>query len=92
MARVQLTSVFSGQVQSVGFRATVWALTRKLRVTGYVRNEPDGTVLMKALGEDAELDRLLKAIQDSRLGPLIRKASHQRGPMVEEFDRFEIRY
>ena len=58
--------VFSGWVQGVGFRwraknaASLWGCT------GWVRNEWDGTVTMELQGLEAQLDRVLAAIADSR--------------------------
>lgn len=42
---------FSGHVQGVGFRATARAIASRFPVTGWVRNEPDGAVLMEVQGE-----------------------------------------
>lgn len=51
--------VFAGKVQGVGFRATTHAAAAGFAVTGWVRNEPDRTVMMEAQGEPAELDRFV---------------------------------
>lgn len=54
MVRVRIT--YSGRVQGVGFRATAQACARTRAVTGWVRNEPDGSVVMEVQGEPAEID------------------------------------
>ena len=51
--------VFSGQVQHVGFRYTALYITRRLDLTGWVRNLPDGRVLMEAQGSVGHLRKLL---------------------------------
>lgn len=50
---------FYGRVQHVGFRYTALYLTRDLYLTGWVRNLPDGSVLMEAQGRTAQLRKLL---------------------------------
>jgi acylphosphatase len=54
----RLDAVIRGRVQGVGFR---WFVTREaqhLGLTGWVANEADGSVLVVAEGERADLDRL----------------------------------
>lgn len=53
---------FEGRVQGVGFRHTVFELARGHEVTGWVRNEPDGSVTLLAVGEAAEVDSFLHGI------------------------------
>jgi acylphosphatase len=47
---MQLEIRWKGNVQGVGFRATVCKLAQYQGLTGWVRNEPDGTVLAVAEG------------------------------------------
>jgi acylphosphatase len=63
--RVRVT--FSGRVQGVGFRATVRDRAEAVPgITGWVRNEPDGTVLAEIQGERAKVDDLLDGIHSDR--------------------------
>lgn len=88
MERVRVR--FEGRVQGVGFRATTHGLARARPVTGWVRNEPDGSVLMEVQGRAADVESLLTEIARV-MGRNIRAAS--RAPMcVEEGERgFEVR-
>ena len=43
--------MFQGRVQGVGFRARARDTARSHTVTGWVRNEPDRTVLLEVQGE-----------------------------------------
>lgn len=49
-----------GRVQGVGFRAWTVARARELAISGYVMNEPDGTVLIEAEGSEEALKRLVE--------------------------------
>ena len=46
-------------MQQVGFRYTAYYLARRLGLTGWVRNNTDGSVLMEAQGEAAKLRQFL---------------------------------
>lgn len=49
-----------GKVQGVFFRASAKTAAEDLELCGWVRNEPDGTVLIHAEGNDKNLDEFLK--------------------------------
>jgi len=52
-----------GNVQGVFYRSFVEARARMHSVVGWVRNEHDGSVSIVAEGEDADVERFVKAIQ-----------------------------
>jgi acylphosphatase len=52
-----------GQVQGVGYRYFVQRVARGLNLTGYVKNEPDGSVVVEAQGQEAALLELLQELQ-----------------------------
>lgn len=60
----------SGRVQGVGYRNFVKNKADELGLSGWVRNEPDGSVLMEAQGLHEQLDALAVAC---RLGPILAK-------------------
>ncbi len=49
----------SGYVQGVGYRKFVRQLGRKLGLTGWVQNMPDGTVEAKAFGPKEDIELLI---------------------------------
>ena len=51
------TGTVAGRVQGVGFRYFVARSARGLGLSGYVRNLPDGTVEVAAVGNRAALGR-----------------------------------
>ena len=54
---------FTGRVQGVGFRYSAQYLAQGLGVTGWVKNEWNGTVIMEAQGEKEQLDRLVQLLR-----------------------------
>ena len=48
-----------GTVQGVGFRFFARDIATKLELTGFVRNQPDGSVYAEAEGEEVALQKFL---------------------------------
>ena len=55
---------YTGSVQGVGFRATVKGIAKGHLVSGWVRNEEDGSVRMEIQGESNDIDLVRRAIRD----------------------------
>ena len=53
-----------GRVQGVGFRITAMRAANGFGLTGWVRNEYDGSVTVEAQGSAAALGRFLSLIKD----------------------------
>lgn len=62
-ANVRWHILFEGEVQFVGFRYTARLLARKLDLSGWVRNLPDGRVEVEAQGSVTDLRRFLLQIK-----------------------------
>lgn len=54
--------VFYGRVQGVGFRYRSRYVASELGITGWVRNEWDGTVEMEAQGSREQINKMLLLI------------------------------
>ncbi|MGN0204544.1 MAG: acylphosphatase [Coprococcus sp.] len=54
--------VFSGYVQGVGFRYRAYHAAQLLGLTGWVRNEWDGTVEMEVQGAPASINKMIVMI------------------------------
>lgn len=63
---MRLHLLVRGRVQGVGFRWYVRELARKLGLSGWVRNCPDGAVEIAAEGSEESLQRLQREL---RIGP-----------------------
>lgn len=70
MGKIRRHYVFSGYVQGVGFRYAASHTAQHLGVTGWVRNQYDGTVEMEAEGTPADLNELIAALHDWNYGSI----------------------
>ena len=52
-----------GRVQGVGFRWFVRVQARRLNLSGWVANRPDGTVELAAAGDQEKLDELKRRVK-----------------------------
>jgi len=59
-SRVRVIARITGQVQGVKYRATAQREARRRGLTGWVRNEPDGAVLVEVEGDPAAVDAFLR--------------------------------
>lgn len=60
---MRITAVAHGEVQGVGYRYFVTGCARAAGLRGYVKNQPDGSVLMIAEGERAALDAFVRMVK-----------------------------
>ncbi|MDA7917959.1 acylphosphatase [bacterium] len=66
--------IFSGRVQGVGFRYTAKQLALGFDLVGSVRNQKDGTVELKVMGEENEVnDFITEIVDESELAGLIKE-------------------
>jgi len=66
MGMVRRHIVFTGCVQGVGFRYRARHAASLYGCSGWVRNDWDGSVTMEIQGEDADIDRVIRAIEAGR--------------------------
>ena len=80
-----------GRVQGVSFRWYAQEQARSLGVTGWVRNEPDGSVLLHAEGDPDAVDAL---VDWCRTGPSTARVSDVavREATAEQGAAFEVRH
>ena len=81
----------SGRVQGVGFRYCTAERAESLGVTGWVRNEPDGSVALHAEGPAGAVDALVAWCHD---GPPLARVSNVavRDSAVTGASSFEVSY
>jgi acylphosphatase len=88
----RLTVRYEGRVQGVGFRYTAVSLAQELNLTGWVKNEFDGSVSLTAEGAEDQLMELLQAVHRSHLGRYITKELVRRSAATGEFTGFGVRH
>lgn len=81
---------YKGRVQGVGFRVTCRHLAGAADITGWVRNEPDGSVTLEAQGDPDELERYCTSVRDA-MGVRIQSESREACPTEPGESGFEIR-
>ncbi|KAF0093741.1 MAG: acylphosphatase [Puniceicoccaceae bacterium 5H] len=84
-----LQARFHGRVQGVGFRFYTIQLARGYAVSGFVRNEADGTVWLEAEGEEAEVKRFLGALREG-MSAFIRQCDETYGCREPQFSGFNL--
>lgn len=81
---------FYGRVQGVGFRYNAHYSALKLGLTGWVRNDWDGSVEMEIQGSEAQIQRLLSMLNSERF-IRIENIESQDIPVVETEHKFRVR-
>jgi acylphosphatase len=82
---------FTGRVQGMGFRYTAQSMAQRYRVTGWVRNDADGSVGCVVEGQQDELDRFVGDLQRAMDG-YIAETRIQTAPATGEFQGFNVRH
>jgi acylphosphatase len=82
---------YQGEVQGVGFRYTAQRLAGNHEVTGYVKNLPDGRVLLVAEGQPPELDQFLNSVSQA-MRHCVESTCQTTHPATGEFTHFGIRH
>ncbi|CAN5783728.1 acylphosphatase [soil metagenome] len=67
--------IFTGRVQGVGFRATACHLALSSNLTGWVRNESDGSVLLEVQGDFHNVEAFLANLRDAMKGRIKTESS-----------------
>jgi len=80
-----------GIVQGVGFRYYTYRLAKRYGVRGFVKNMPDGSVLVVAEGEDPKLSEFLSEVARGPSSAVVTNVEIEEAE-PEGFKDFEIRY
>ena len=68
------------------------AIASRFDVSGYVRNEPDGSVTVVAEGEEGALREFLGAVRGSPIGRYISTEDLNWGTATGEYLTFDVRF
>jgi len=81
----------SGRVQGVFFRDSARRQAEKLGLTGFARNEADGTVYIEAEGDEKNLEKFLEWCRKGPSLASVAKIELEPGGDVKNFDGFDVR-
>lgn len=83
--------VVSGRVQMVGFRWFTVQWAQDLGLSGYAKNQEDGTVLIEAEGKKKNIESLVKEVKTGPRGSQVDEVKVEWLPFEHSFRDFEIR-
>lgn len=86
----RLHAVIHGDVQGVGFRYFVLRRADGLGLSGWVRNNDDGTVELVAEGERSRLDSLRSAVAEGPRTARVERLEEEWSPATGGLARFEL--
>ena len=83
---------FTGRVQGVNFRYTSMTQATKLGLTGWVRNDDDGSVEMEVQGTEELIEQLFEIMKNVSPIIVIDSIDETEIPIVEDEYEFIIKY
>jgi acylphosphatase len=83
--------IFTGRVQGVGFRYTAYHIANRYKITGFVRNCPDGTVEMFAQGPADDIIACTQDIEESFPG-YVRQTNIEEDTYNPQYTDFNITF
>jgi len=90
--KARLKAIVHGRVQGVNFRYYTRLRARELGVTGYVRNNWDGTVEVDAEGDKEALEELLEFLWEGPPAAVVTNVEVEWLPYKGLYERFEVRF
>jgi acylphosphatase len=92
MEKIRVELHYYGRVQGVGFR--YWAHTQAIRtnVTGWARNEYDGSVTVEVQGTSDQIEQFMYGIEHGNRYIRIRNIEKKQIPVNLKETRFGVRY
>lgn len=90
MDNIRVHLIIEGRVQGVWFRESTRQEAIFLKLTGWVRNRPDGTVEALIEGPENKVDKLISWCQKGPPTALVTRLHKRQGNWQGEFDSFDI--
>lgn len=87
----RISAIIYGKVQGVFYRASTQLEAKKLGLTGWVKNQEDGTVYLEAQGDYKQVDRLLEWCQQGPPDAKVTRISSEVIALVSNDHLFEIK-
>lgn len=81
----------SGKIQGVWFRDSTKAVANQLGITGFVRNEPDGTVYIEAEGTSSDMSQFLAWCHEGPERAKVERVETEESGQLQGFTDFVVR-
>ena len=88
----QLHAIVRGRVQGVNFRSSTVTQASRLGLSGWVRNQADGSVEVVAQGPRPALEQLLLFLQQGPHGARVSGVAPDWQAPSQTFRQFEVRW
>ena len=92
MEKIRKHVRFTGRVQGVNFRYTSSNYANKFGLTGWVRNDYDGSVEMEVQGTSELINKLFDTMKNVSQYIVIDNIEQKKIPLVENENDFIIKY
>ncbi|NBC01783.1 MAG: acylphosphatase [Bacteroidetes bacterium] len=90
--RTRQAARVTGRVQGVGFRHFTRQTARRLDLSGWVRNEPDGSVRLEAEGPPDAVEQLMKAVHAGPPAARVDEVDTDARTPTGSTEAFRVRY
>ena len=81
-----------GRVQGVGFRYFTQRKGKKLNLKGFVKNMPDGSVLINVFGEESQLNKFIEEVKKGPVTANVENFKKEEINVNNSYEGFSIRY
>lgn len=86
MAITASKAIVAGRVQGVFYRASTRNKAQSLQLNGYAKNLPDGTVEVLAIGDQSNIDSLLKWLWTGSAASKVRDVTIFNADEIDDID------
>lgn len=89
---IEMYAIVTGKVQGVAYRTYIQDAAGELKVSGYTRNLPDGTVEVIAQGDPLTLKDFVEFLNEGSLLSSVEGVAVEWRSAVRSYDDFSIRH
>lgn len=87
---VEINCVVTGMVQGVAYRTYVQESATELGLTGYVKNRPDGSVVVVAQGDPTVLKSFIEYLHEGSLLAVVDGVAVDWGSVHKTYEEFSV--
>ena len=90
--KVQYELTISGRVQGVGYRYFAVQKANEMRITGWVKNAVDGSVIIIAQGIEEEIETFIDFLYIGPTRSRVDQISKVKFNTLSDFNNFSVKY